>query len=129
MNILRTGIILNTVNFDACRDFYKDIFGLRELFSKDENGDRLSCLEFGASYLMIETGGHANPQGKSVEENSAKLRFHVHSLDAMQRYLNERGIAATISRYNWGATINIFDPDGNRVGIREEAEFQRQTTT
>jgi hypothetical protein len=25
-----------------------------------------------------------------------------------------------------GATINLFDPDGNRIGIRDEAGFRQQ---
>jgi lactoylglutathione lyase len=126
MKPLRTGIILNTQNFDACRDFYRNILGLKEMFTKEDDGDRLSCLEFGNSYLMIETGGYANPQGKSIEASPAKLRFHVQNLEDMQRFLRERGIDATISRFDWGSTINIFDPDGNRVGIREESEFIQQ---
>jgi lactoylglutathione lyase len=126
MKTSRTGIILNTQNFEACREFYKDILGLEELFSKNENGHKLSCLEFGGAYLMVETGGYANPEGKSVKESPAKLRFNVPSLEDAQRFLNARGIDARISRFDWGSTINIFDPDGNRIGIREESEFVAQ---
>lgn len=126
VKVSRTGIILNTQNFAACREFYRDILGLKELFSKTENDHKLSCLEFGGAYLMVESGGYANPQGKSIKECPAKLRLNVPSLEAAQRFLNERGIEASISRFDWGSTINIFDPDGNRVGIREESEFANQ---
>ncbi|MDY6982943.1 MAG: VOC family protein [Pseudomonadota bacterium] len=122
----RTGIILNTQNFSACRAFYRDVLGLRELFTRRDGDDELSCLEFGGAYLMIETGGHAKPAGKSVRESPAKLRFNVPDLEATLRVLHEKGIAAEIQRFDWGSTINLFDPDGNRVGIRDEAGFIAQ---
>lgn len=126
MKVARTGVILNTQNYEACLGFYRDILGLEVLFSKDENDHKLCCFEFGGAYLMVETGGHANPAGKSIEESPAKLRFNVPSLEDAQRYLAERGIEAEISRFDWGSTISIFDPDGNRIGIREESEFSGQ---
>lgn len=122
----RTGIILNTENFAACRTFYRDVLGLPELFGKHDDGDELCCLAFGGAYLMIETSGYANPAGKSVRECPAKLRFNVPDLEATARRLHAHGIAAEIQRFAWGATINLFDPDGNRVGIRDEAGFIAQ---
>ena len=47
-NIARYGLILNTERFDQCVAFYRDLFGLRQLFEKDEDGFRLVCLEYGA---------------------------------------------------------------------------------
>jgi lactoylglutathione lyase len=126
VKLLRTGLILNTENYDACVSFYGTVLGLKTMFTKTEDEDRLTCFEFGGAYLMVETGGHAKPLGKSVQENSAKLRFHVESLEATRQYLVAQGIEAEISTFSWGSTINIHDPDGNRIGIREEREFAGQ---
>lgn len=126
MKVVRTGIILNTRNYEACVRFYRDMMGLEEMFSRDEDGHRLCCLEFGGAYLMVETGGHANPEGKSMKESSSKLRFNVESLEDAQQYLAEHGIEAEIDTFAWGSTINILDPDGNRIGIREESDFSSQ---
>jgi lactoylglutathione lyase len=126
VKLLRTGVILNTENYDACVAFYGTVLGLETLFTKTDAEDRLTCFEFGGAYLMVETGGYAKASGKSVQESSAKLRFHVESLEATRRYLVAQGIEAEISRFSWGATINLHDPDGNRIGIREEREFAGQ---
>lgn len=123
MEYVRTGVILNTGNYEACVAFYRDVLGLRLLFARDEGGDSLSCFDFGGAYLMVETGGHARPGGKSIEESCAKLRLNVRDLDAARRHLRSRGVDAEISSFDWGRVIDIHDPDGNRVGIREEAGF------
>lgn len=75
---------------------------------------------------MIETGGAAKPEGKSVAEAATKLRFHVRDIDSALLHVSSFGIDAEIERYDWGATINIHDPDGNRIGIRDEATFVAQ---
>ena len=93
------------------------------MFKKNQGSFRLTCLKFGGSYLMIETEGVAIPAGKSVAENSVKLRFNVKDIDTTLQRLKYHGIEASVDEFDWGKTINIFDPDGNRVGIRDEAKF------
>ena len=125
-NIARYGMILNTEKFDECVAFYRDLFGLRQLFEKDEDGFRLNCLEYGDGYLMIEQGGKAKDGVKSPEEGSFKLRFNVDDLEEALAEIRAWGIQAVITESTWGRTININDPDGNRVGIRDETGFVRQ---
>jgi lactoylglutathione lyase len=127
MQIQRTGVILNTENYDACVAFYRDTFSLPVMFEERDGDFRLTCLDFGGAYLMIETDGVANPQGKTIAENATKLRFNVADLEAAERNLNARGIEASIERNPWGATINLIDPDGNRIGLRDEQGFRQQT--
>ncbi len=55
MDIQHQGIILNVYNFDDCVSFYKKAFDLAEMFLKVDGDFRLTCLEFGNSYLMLET--------------------------------------------------------------------------
>lgn len=125
-NIARYGIILNSENFDECVAFYRDLFGLRELFKRDEDGYRLTCLEYGDGYLMIEQGGKAKSGIKSPEEGSFKLRFNVENMEETLAEIRAWGIDAVITENAWGRTINISDPDGNRVGVRDEAGFAVQ---
>lgn len=124
IKIKRTGIILNTKHFDKCVAFYHDLFDLPVMFEKRDGGFRLTCLQFGASYLMIETEGVANPAGKSVAENATKIRFNVEDIQQALEDLKAYGIDAEVVTTDWGSTINIVDPDGNRVGIRDEASFR-----
>ena len=94
IKLLRAGIILNTENYDRCVSFYGKVLGLRFLFSKDEAEHRLTCFDFGGAYLMVESGGHANPAGKSLKENCSKLRLNVENLEAARQHFNAHGIEA-----------------------------------
>ncbi|WP_278350160.1 MULTISPECIES: VOC family protein [Marinobacter] len=125
-NIARYGIILNTENFEECVAFYRDLFGLRQLFEKKEGDFKLACLEYGNGYLMVEQGGKAKNGVKSPKEGSFKLRFNVEDLEVALAEIRAWGIQAEIQESSWGRTINISDPDGNRVGVRDEAGFVHQ---
>lgn len=126
MDITRTGVILNTQNYRDCVSFYRDIFDLKLIFEKSEAHFKLTCLTFGDSYLMIETDGIAVPEGKTMAQGSLKLRFNVCNLEAALIRTQKLRPEAKIIELPWGSTINIFDPDGNRVGIRDEATFANQ---
>lgn len=123
MDISRTGIILNTERYEECVSFYKDLFRLNIQFQKKDGEFKLTCFEFYGSYLMIETCGVSKPSGKSMEESCTKLRFNVPDIDVALSVVKAYGIDAKILKYSWGSTINISDPDGNRIGLRDEAPF------
>ena len=126
MKTVRTGVILNVEKFDECVSFYKDLFGLKVLFEEQYGEFRLTCFEFDGSYLMVETEGFAKPEGKSLKENSTKLRFNVSNIEGALKSIRAYGIEAEITKNDWGSTINIYDPDGNRVGVRDEETFRSQ---
>lgn len=126
MKIVRTGIIINTEKYDECVSFYKDLFGLNILFKEQYGEFQLTCFDFEGSYLMVETDGYARPEGKTIKENSTKLRFNVSNIEEALETIKTYGFEAEINRNEWGSTINIFDPDGNRVGIRDETTFKSQ---
>jgi len=126
MKTVRTGVILNVEKFDECVSFYKDLFGLKVLFEEQYGEFRLTCFEFDGSYLMVETEGFAKPEGKSLKENSTKLRFNVSNIEGALERIRAYGIEAEITKNDWGSTINIYDPDGNRVGVRDEETFRSQ---
>ncbi|MGS0467958.1 VOC family protein [Cobetia marina] len=125
-NVARYGLILNTERFDECVAFYQGLFELPLLFSKEDSGFRLTCLAYGDGYLMIEQGGRAIEGGKSSEQGSAKLRFNVSDIEKALAEVRAWGIEAEIEETPWGRTIHLHDPDGNRVGIRDEAGFVGQ---
>lgn len=126
MNTQRYGIILNVEKYDECVAFYHDVLELKVMFSKVEGSFKLTCLEFGSGYLMIETEGFAEPNGKSIETCPSKLRFNVSDIKAALKRLKSFNISAEFIESEWGSTINIYDPDGNRIGIRDEISFDRQ---
>ena len=126
MKIEKHGIILNVEKFDECVAFYKDLFKLSEMFSKIEGAFKLTCLEFGDSYLMIETGGVATPSGKDVSQCPTKLRFNVLDIYEALESVREYGVVAEIIENDWGSIISIFDPDGNRISIRDDFGFRKQ---
>ncbi|MBL4907778.1 MAG: hypothetical protein JKX94_10035 [Sneathiella sp.] len=126
MNISRTGIILNTEKYVECVQFYKDLFGFDTLYEEKESDFRLTRLDFCGTYLMIETGGTAKSRGRSIVDSPVKLRINVSDIEQALKTIENYGIKAVIVKSDWGSTINIFDPDGNRVGIRDDATFVGQ---
>lgn len=126
MKIEKYGIILNVEKFDECVAFYKGLFKLPEMFSKAEGTFRLTCLEYGDAYLMIETGGVATPSGKDIAQCPTKLRFNVSDIHKALESVREFGVDAEIIANDWGSNISIFDPDGNRIGIRDDSGFKEQ---
>ena len=126
MKTERNGIILNTERYDECVAFYKDVLKLSILFQLDEVHSQLTCFEFGGAYLMIEKEGIAKDTEKTMAENPTRLRFNVADIDDALHHLKTQGISAKVNRHVWGSTINISDPDGNRIGIRDEESFREQ---
>lgn len=126
MKIEKHGLILNVEKFDECAAFYKDLFKLSEMFSKVEGSFKLTCLEFGDSYLMIETEGVAIPTGKDASQCPTELRFNVLDIHKALESVREYGVDAEIIENDWGSSISIFDPDGNRINIRDDSGFKKQ---
>lgn len=122
----KTGIILVVRNYEACVAFYRDLFGLQVLHEKDQGDFRLTCLKFGCGYLMIETEPPfpQTTEEKDIDQNPTKLRFNVPDIEAALKTVRAFGVEAQIDEFEWGSTINLTDPDGNRVGIRDERGFE-----
>jgi len=126
MHTQRYGIILNVEKYQQCVDFYQNVLQLEIMFTKTDGDFKLTCLTFGSGYLMLETEGFAEENGKSIKSCPSKLRFNVSDIEATCKRLKDLGILAEIVKNDWGSTINIYDPDGNRIGIRDEVGFQHQ---
>lgn len=126
MNIERYGIILNVERYDECVAFYCDVLELKIMFSTVEGAFKLTCLEFGSGYLMIESEGFAEPNGKSIKAWPSKLRLNVSDIEVALKRVKSFNISADFIESEWGSKINIYDPDGNRIDIRDEISFERQ---
>ena len=123
MDVERCGIILNVAKFDECVSFYKNLFGLAEMFSRVDGDFKLTCLEFGSAYLMIESGGVACSSEKTVAQNPAILRFNVADIHKALAAVRKHDANAELIHNDWGTIIRCTDPDGNPVSIRESAGF------
>ncbi|MEM7224534.1 MAG: VOC family protein [Pseudomonadota bacterium] len=126
MKLARSGIILFTFHYEACVAFYGERLGLPLLFTLDNEHSKLTCFDMGGSYLMIETGGSAEPEGKTLAQNPVWLRFNVEDVEATAGDLTARGVELRIRREVWGTLADFLDPDGNRCSLRDEASFHRQ---
>ena len=121
MDIVQTGIVLKTENYEDCRDFYRDTLCLPIIFVEDHDTWNITCFEIGASYLMIETGGVASPPEKSFAQSPIKIRLNVSDIESTVRELQTRGVATVILRHDWGEVAEFCDPDGNRVAVRKHS--------
>lgn len=100
--------------------FYRDVLGLRFLFSP---GPNLAFLAAGTVRIMLST-----PQGEGTVGGNSILYFKVDDdIAAVHRDLVERGatdergpeLAAKLPDHElWLAFVR--DPDGNLVGLMEE---------
>ena len=126
MKIERLGVIINTEKYSECVSFYLTILEAEIMFELDDEYSKLTCLQFGDCYLMVEAEGVARRDGKRINECPTKIRINVTDVMEAQKKLLVMGTKAEVRKYPWGTVINTFDPDGNRVGIRDEAGFYRQ---
>lgn len=121
MDIKKTGIILYTENYEATVEFYKKAFDLPILYKKE----RLTCLDFNGSYLMIELDDEASLKNKH-KESRAKfcVRFNVEDVKKACQKLEENNINYEYYEFDWGQLAKFKDPDGNFVGIRSSKEHE-----
>ena len=122
MNFDRTGIILYTVNYQKCVEFYQDILELNVLFKTNT----LTCFEFGSAYLMVEIEDENLPE--SCENNRTRmcLRMNVSNVKDYVRILENNHIEVDYQEYEWGTIAKFLDPDGNLCAFKDNDKFERQ---
>ena len=105
--------------------FYRDILGLKFLFSPSPN---LAFLEAGGVRLMLTT-----PQGVGAVGHNSILYFNVKNIEAAHAAMlgrgamNERGPQITARMPDHEVWTAFFrDPDGNIVALMEEKPTARQ---
>ena len=122
MKLERTGIVLYTINYKKCVDFYNDVLELKILFKTET----LTCFELGLSYLMVELGDEYN--GVQTENKRIKtcLRLNVSNVKELSDKLILKGIKVDYQEHSWGTVAKFFDPDGNLCALKDSDKFEKQ---
>ena len=120
MQLAESGFVLFTQQYSQAVAFYEHRLGL----AVRERQALLTVFDFGASYLMVETGGFASPVEKDRTQNPTVLRLDVKDFDQSVLALSEQGINVSVGRYDWGRIGAFTDPDGNRIELKD-AKFER----
>ena len=119
MKIETTGLILYTRNYEETVKFYRIIFGLETLYTKEN----LTCLKLGSGYLMIELDDEdqLNNPNKGCREKFC-IRFNVKDVKQAIINLKKNNIPFEYYEYDWGQLAKFKDPDGNLVGLRSSKD-------
>ncbi|NRA92496.1 MAG: glyoxalase/bleomycin resistance/dioxygenase family protein [Psychroserpens sp.] len=122
MTFDRTGIILYTLKYEACVDFYANILGLSKLFETDQ----LTCFAFGNAYLMVELDDTYDGSKKEPERLKTCLRMNIPNVKQMANELKVKGIDVDYQEHSWGTVAKFFDPDGNLCAFKDIETFEKQ---
>ena len=123
MKTVRTGIIIFTENFQILKQFYQEIFQFPQLFDaqweENDTSEELICLDTGSGYILIES-----PQGQTLTPSGpVHIRFNINEVKTFSETLTKKGIDHTYSKESWGENIQLKDPDGNIISVRDEITF------
>ena len=122
MEFDRTGIILYTIEYKKCVEFYENIIGLKKMF----DSENLTCFEFGKSYLMVEFDDEYNGQKRDTERTKTCLRMNVPNVKLLAKKLTTQNIKVDYQEHSWGTTAKFFDPDGNLCAFKDNKKFEKQ---
>ncbi len=122
MDFDRTGIILYTLEYKKCVDFYEKTLGLIKMFETES----LTCFEFGNSYLMVELDEEY--EGNQTERHRIRtcLRMNVPNVKKLADRLNDQNIKVDYQEHSWGIIAKFYDPDGNLCEFKDTDKFERQ---
>ena len=118
----RTGIILYTINYHKCIEFYSEILELDILFKTD----LLTCFAFGNAYLMIELADEYKGNMVKSDRISTCLRMNFPNIKQLTKKLTSKGVSIDYQKHKWGIVAKFFDPDGNLCAIRDSETFEKQ---
>lgn len=124
MEIIKTGFILYTLNYEACLDFYGKVIGLKVLYQKET----LTCFDFFGSYLMVEIDDETDQKEVSnPDRDRTCIRMNVANVKAICERLDVHSIPYKYGEFEWGTIAKLRDPDGNLVGFRSAKEHERDS--
>ena len=122
MKFDRTGIILYTGEYRKCVDFYQNLLGLTKMFETE----RLTCFEFGNSYLMVELDDEYDGNQKESERIKTCLRMNVPNVKSLADKLISKNVNVDYQEHSWGIVAKFFDPDGNLCAFKDNKKFEKQ---
>jgi len=119
VEIVKTGFILYTINYEACVTFYEELLGLKVLYKKQT----LTCFDFNGSYLMIEVDDETDQEiSKVPTRDRVCIRVNVESVKKACEILDKNSIRYTYGEFDWGTIAKFRDPDGNLIAFRSAKE-------
>ena len=125
MKSFKTGIVLYTINYNECVEFYQKILELEKLF----NNNALTCFRFGESYLMVEIANeYKTPESENFRIRTC-LRMNVHDVKTIAKKLMSKDVEVDYQEHSWGTVAKFLDPDGNLCAFRDSASFEKQIDT
>ena len=124
MKFDRTGIILYTIEYEKCVDFYENKLELPKMFEKEN----LTCFEFGSSYLLVELDEEFNGTQTETSRIKTCLRMNVPNVKNIANKLFAKNIKVDFQEYSWGTVAKFFDPDGNLCAFKDSGKFEKQIT-
>ena len=119
MEFNRTGIILYTLEYKRCVDFYENTLELIKMFETDD----LTCFEFGESYLMVELDDDNQKESGRIK---TCLRMNVSNVKELSNKLLSKGIKVDYQEHSWGIIAKFYDPDGNLCAFKDSEKFEKQ---
>ena len=122
MEFDRTGIILYTIEYKKCVEFYEIILGLKKMFESEN----LTCFKFGQSYLMVELDDEYNGQKTETERFRTCLRMNVPNVKLLAEKLTAENIKVDYQEHSWGTIAKFLDPDGNLCAFKDSGNFEKQ---
>lgn len=124
MKLDRTGIILYTIEYKKCVEFYHDVLELTKLFETES----LTCFAFGESYLMVELDDEYDGQIVESKRIITCLRMNVPDVKKLADRLKSKKIEVDYQEHSWGTVAKFFDPDGNLCAFKDSGKFEKQIT-
>ena len=107
-------ITVGTTNFDAAREFYGTVLGLRE----SKRWGKMPAAEFETGNLTIAVM-ESSAFGIEFRPNSLPIELRVEDVEAARATLTERGVTFKADTLDSGVCHQAFfsDPDGNALAI------------
>jgi lactoylglutathione lyase len=122
MEFDRTGIILYTIAYQKCVDFYKNTLELKTMFE----AENLTCFQFGNAYLMVELDDQYNQSQPETQRTKTCLRMNVKNVKSIAEKLTAKNITVDYQEHPWGTIAKFFDPDGNLCALKDSDKFEKQ---
>ncbi|WP_158838526.1 glyoxalase/bleomycin resistance/dioxygenase family protein [Polaribacter sp. L3A8] len=122
MKFNRTGIILYTINYKSCVDFYENTLDLNKMFE----AENLTCFEFGDAYLMVELDDSYKETENKSERFKTCLRMNVPNVKEITEKLILKKIKVEYQEHSWGTIAKFKDPDGNLCAFKDSEKFEEQ---
>ncbi len=118
----RTGIILYTIEYKKCVNFYQNILELTVMFEKEN----LTCFEFGGSYLMVELDTEYDALQTESGRYKTCFRLNVPNVKERAAKLTAQNVTVDYQEHSWGTVAKFHDPDGNLCAFKDSDTFEKQ---